>query len=158
LPKEWVDRDDRVAGDCPAGPVTDDEPVARLLTTRMWVDGKLQDCAFEREHLIPPKGRAINNTPGHRDGESLIRNRELPDAKLTELSAPKPNSEGAAIFDLAAIRQIVAADDASRRMFRVYEDPTDDLPQHAVIRFAGSGRPEWYVARSALLKTIARKL
>ena len=158
MPKEWVDRNDRIAGDCPAGPVEDDEPVARLLASRMWVDNKLQDCTFEREHLIPPKNGAINNEPGQRDGESLIRNKDVPDATLVALSAAKPTTAGAAIFDLAAIRQIVAADDASRRMFRVYEDPTDELPQHAVIRFAGKGRPEWYVARSQLLMTMARKI
>jgi hypothetical protein len=123
----------------------------------MWVNGELQNCAFESEHLFPPKKREINNKPGERDGESLIRSGDVPDAKLLELSAQKPNPEGAAIFNLAAIRQIVADDDPSRRMFRVYEDPTDELPQHAVIRFAGE-RPRWATARSQLLKTLVRKL
>ncbi len=158
MPRDWIDRDDRIAGDCPAGPVSDEEPVARFLDSNSWKDDQLKNAVFEQKQLFPPKNEPINNTPGERHGESLVRNMDLADAELLALANARQNSEGAAIFDLSAIRQITSDHDNSHRLFRVYEDPTPTLPQHAVIRFDSTRKPEWAVARSKLLATFQRKV
>ena len=162
MPSNWVDRDDRVAGNCAAGPVNDDEPVVRLLDTETFKDGKIQDAAFQREHLFPPKGRPPENTPGSRGGESLIRSAALAHKALMARAAARPRpprtSEGYAVATVADIRKITSNDNASARLFRIYEDPdpTNDLPEHAVIRFDPAFKTQWTLARHSLIALFHR--
>ena len=155
MPAAWVDRDDRVAGNCPAGPVTDAEPAAKLLDSLTFKNGRIQDAAFQSDYLFPPADRPIRNTPGERDGESLIRCANLTDATLLILSQDQVHgtrtAEGYAVAKVEDIRKLTSQHDGSVRLFRVYEDPNDGLPEHAVIRFDPDCKSQWRIARRNLI-------
>lgn len=162
MPSAWVDRDDRVAGHCPAGPVTDDEQVAKLLDTATWpdADDKMHDAAFQSKVLRQPVGRAINNACGSRDGESLLRCAQLSDADLIQRSERQRGAanRGAAIARTSDIRNIVLHHDNSVRVFWIYEDPNELDPEHAVIRFDDRHKAFWVAARSDLKAAFKRKV
>ena len=136
MPQEWVDRDDRIAGDCPAGPVHDGEPLARLLNAESYRDGQIQDVAFQTKYLLRPK-EPINNRPGERHGESLHRSSGLNDEDLRAVSnSLRPTSaRGAAVALAADIRDLSVPGVPSVQLFYIYEDPLPDEPRHAVIRY-----------------------
>jgi hypothetical protein len=156
VPKDWVDRDDRVAGDCPAGPVTDDEHVAKLLNNEAWDAGRgrMRKAAFQQRELFPPENRDPNNTVGSRDGESLLRCTAMSNEQILQRAQQQsPNDcHGAALAAVGAIRSITIPHDPTVRLFRIYEDPTDQDPEHCVIRFDPEHEAAWGLARSELLR------
>jgi hypothetical protein len=66
------------------------------------------------------------------------------------------NSAGVALAKTADIRAISDLEDNNSQMFFIYEDPTNDLPQHCVIRFNGElHRAKYTVARKRLLEVFS---
>lgn len=158
-----MDRDDRAAGDCPAGPVNDHENVAKLLDENTWKDGGMTDAAFQTKYMFPPASGVIENTPGQRDGESLIRSGDLSDEVLLSRSADQAMKgnragQGVTFASVRRTRDITSHDDPNVRLFRIYEDPTEELPQHAVIRFDAAYKLQWRLARIKLKKSFERKI
>jgi hypothetical protein len=158
LPTDWVDRDDRVAGPCPAGPVRDDEQVARLLNTTTWQGGELRAAAFPKDELRPPKKAATNNMCGARNGESLLRCSDMTSEELTAraIQQSAERSEGAVVATVAAIRAIKLPHDDAVQLFRIYEDPTVIDWGHAVIRFDPNYRANWVWAKEELMRAFSK--
>lgn len=159
MPQDWTDRDDAEAGACPVGPVLSAETVARLVSTDIWSDAAgLTKGAFPREALqrpvTPPK-----NTCGERDGESLLRTNFLGDEATNKLSDQQfgEKSSGFAVANVEQIRDIRARHDPNIQLFYVYEDPTIDIPAHAVIRYLNPGDPHAFsLARKELMALFKR--
>jgi hypothetical protein len=161
LPTEWVDRDDRIAGQCAAGPVADGEEVARYLNPEIWDGQSLKTSAFEKKNLLPPTHRPIRNEAGERDGESFIRRGGRSDAELlARANAQRPmDSLGAVVGIAGQIRSIVAPDKPDVQVFFIYEDPTVDDPLHAVIRYTDDDihRSFFNQARRALISLLNQR-
>jgi hypothetical protein len=161
LPTQWVDRDDRTPGACPEGPVTDEETLARCLNPEIWRDGKLQESAFQKKIPLRKVGDPINNEPGARDGESLIRCSTMsPDEILAIALELRPiDSQGVVLAQAEDIRAIAPPEQPSARLFYVYEDPMPDKPMHAVIRYSDDERfrPFWPQVRRKLIELFEQR-
>jgi hypothetical protein len=161
LPTQWVDRDDRTAGECAAGPVADGEEVARYLNPEVWDGQSLKTSAFQKEVLLPPTDRPIRNAAGERDGESFARRFGRSDAELlARATAQRPlDSLGAVVGNVGEIRSIVAPDRPDTQLFFIYEDPTADDPLHAVIRYTDDAihRSFFKDARRALIRLLNQR-
>lgn len=160
MPNVWTDREDERANPiCDRGPVQNTELVARLLNKTMRnSETGIQANAFQREFLCPPAKRSPQNMCGKRDGESLVRAGGLSNEDAVEMSRRQfaENSAGVALAKTADIRAISDLEDNNSQMFFIYEDPTNDLPQHCVIRFNGElHRAKYTVARKRLLEVFS---
>ena len=157
MPQVWTDRDDRLPGTCPAGPVADGEEVARLLNTEMsGSSGGITEATFPRDALVRPANP--NNEIGARDGESLLRRAgrtddELIEASIKQYEGKQRPSAGIAIGDVTNIRALRAPHAADLQLFYIYEDPNREQLSHAVIRFSDHASLAGYyrLARRSLI-------
>ena len=154
MPIVWCDRDDRVAGVCPAGPVLDAEHLYRLLRSTDVSGMKLKDGAFQIQYMMRPPD-PVSNVPGARDGESALRRDGRDDGTLIKESKDQSGfaAAGAAVAKVADIRLLRSIEQPTQQLFFVYEDPTELCPHHAVIRYTDQGlAPPKQYARLARAK------
>lgn len=159
MPKVWVDRPDTTAGECCGDFVGLHESIGRLLNTEMWdpVNEVLTKASFPRDALEKPPHP--ENACGLRSGESVLRcdgvtAEELNSASLAQYAGKSKASAGAARAAALDVRAIREPGDDDTQIFYLYEDPLDELPGHAVVRFTDvpDKRTGFNVVRSRLLK------
>jgi hypothetical protein len=158
----WTGRQDSVQC-CPDSPgaVNDDEAVVRLLHSK---NSQPFQETFRTEELLPPKKRAISNVCGDADGFSITRLAGRTDHDIrkaaVDYAAQKADrtSSGALIAKAADLRKIRKTGDLQNQVVYVYDDPTNDDKNHALIRVAEMDRPDFSDVKDKIGSVFSIKL
>jgi hypothetical protein len=108
---------------------------------------------------------AFTNECGVADGCSVDRANELTDAALKERAAIRAGEgadrrpQGAIVASVDALRAITSPLDGTTPVVRIYDDPMEENPQHAIIRVhEGLPRPAFDAVRVKIIEAFSRRV
>lgn len=136
----WTTRfdDSACCGNSP-GSVNDNEPIARLLHSRI---SDPISAAFNRTQLTRPDDGAFSNGCGDADGCSVDRAAKLTESDLRERALsfaeqrPGREAQGAIVALASDLRGIECTADPKGRAVYIYDDPMAENAEHAVVRLS----------------------
>jgi hypothetical protein len=148
---------------CGASPgcVNDNEPIARLLHSRI---ADPLSAAFNRDQLTRPD-KPFSNVCGEADGCSVDRVAKLTQTQIRTRAVAMAtlkdgrSAQGAVVALVSDLRAIPWPADPKGQAVYVYDDPMDTNPEHALIRVSQHvSRAEFQVVRKAILAAFKHKV